>query len=107
MNTITTIISVMGLMIEGGAVGIGEKRHHQYTSFFYNKKTDREGEGGSTLTVSPFFLQLSQRTLQTVISWIIAKQGKGTVPSIREIQECLVKVGPQFFSMDFGSAMSI
>ena len=55
----------------------------------------------------PVFLQLSQRTLQTVISWIIAKQGKGTVPSIREIQECLVKVGPQFFSMDFGSAMSI
>jgi len=33
------------------------------------------------------------RTLQTVISWITLKHGKGTVPSIREIQECLVKVG--------------
>ena len=106
MNTITTIISVMGLMIEGGAVGIGEKRHHQYTCFFYKNKTDREG-GGVNPYGQPVFLQLSQRTLQTVISWIIAKQGKGTVPSIREIQECLVKVGPQFYSMDFGSAMSI
>ena len=63
MNTITTIISVMGLMIEGGAVGIGEKRHHQYTSFFYSFKlreavkkntgiyghVDRKGGGVSLL----------------------------------------------------------
>ena len=49
------------------------------------------------------------RTLQTVISWIILKQGKGTVPSIREIQECLVKVGDKisnsisvFCSSQFG-----
>jgi len=33
------------------------------------------------------------RTLQTLISWIVLKHGKGSVPSIREIQECLVKVG--------------
>ena len=38
--------------------------------------------------VSPQF-----RTLQTLISWIVLKHGKGSVPSIKDIQECLVKVG--------------
>jgi len=33
------------------------------------------------------------RTLQTMLSWLNMKQGKGNVPSIRAIQECLVNVG--------------
>ena len=38
-------------------------------------------------------LDIFTRTLQTMLSWLNMKQGKGNVPSIRAIQECLVNVG--------------